>query len=185
MERSVSEEAFPRPPAKRPIGGERNRDTSRPARMPRPRQGRRRSLIAFLALIAVVALGGCAVAERSGETMPASISPAAGPADQVGAAASGDPYRLLGLDSPGLERALGPPSFTRVDPPAEVWQYAGDTCILYLFLYDGEGDRIYRVTHYEIRGAGLTPAAQRRCLADIIADRRAGSADPTSPQEER
>lgn len=45
-----------------------------------------------------------------------------------------------------IER-LGQPDFTRSDPPAEIWQYRGVSCVLDLFLYpEGSGMRVAHAT---------------------------------------
>ncbi len=42
---------------------------------------------------------------------------------------------LKSLSSQALVARLGQPDFTRQDPPAEIWQYRGATCVLDVFLY--------------------------------------------------
>ena len=43
--------------------------------------------------------------------------------------------RLLGWDEYGIKELLGFPSFKRSEPPAIIWQYRTQVCILNVFLY--------------------------------------------------
>ncbi len=61
---------------------------------------------------------------------------------------------LENLSAPELVARLGPPDFRRQDPPAELWQYRGATCVLDLFLYpDGPALKVARAQS-RIRRAG-------------------------------
>lgn len=60
------------------------------------------------------------------------------------------------LSAPALLARLGPPDFTRRDPPAELWQYRGATCVLDLFLYPEAGTMT--VSHAQTRGRRGTEA---------------------------
>lgn len=76
------------------------------------------------------------------------------------------PSELLHLSAAEVRRKLGPPDFRRQDPPAELWQYRGESCILDLFLYDR--DSVLQVTHVETRpgnGIDLTPSG---CYATLL-----------------
>jgi hypothetical protein len=53
------------------------------------------------------------------------------------------------LTAADLVARLGPPNFTRRDPPAELWQYRGATCVLDLFLYPDNGT--LKVSHAQSR----------------------------------
>ena len=44
------------------------------------------------------------------------------------------PDRLIGQNQERLIRLLGVPSFKRRDPPAEVWRYRDQSCLLDLYL---------------------------------------------------
>jgi hypothetical protein len=63
---------------------------------------------------------------------------------------------LDNLSAPELLARLGPPDFTRRDPPAELWQYRGATCVLDLFLYPDAGT--LKVSHTQTRGRHGTQA---------------------------
>lgn len=45
------------------------------------------------------------------------------------------PKDLIGLDGPTLMQLLGQPSLHRREPFAEVWQYSGPDCVLFVYLY--------------------------------------------------
>ncbi|MSP43479.1 MAG: hypothetical protein EXR08_08975 [Alphaproteobacteria bacterium] len=53
---------------------------------------------------------------------------------------------LVGLDGPSVERLLGKPDLSRKEPFAEVWQYTLGDCVLFLFIYNDEGDTAH-VSH--------------------------------------
>jgi hypothetical protein len=60
------------------------------------------------------------------------------------------PAEIAGLDNMSRTQViqrLGRPDFTRVDPPAEIWQYRGVSCVLDLFMYpDGSDMRVAHAT---------------------------------------
>ncbi len=83
-----------------------------------------------------------------------------------------DPEQLMGLDSAALEALLGEPGFRRDEPPAQVWQYHGEDCVLDVFLYTDDAAEHHRVTYYEIRGGD--DGARRRCLRGLLVARERG-----------
>ena len=83
-----------------------------------------------------------------------------------------DPEQIMGLDSAALEALLGEPGFRRDEPPAQVWQYHGQGCVLDVFLYTDDAAENYRVTYYEIRGDDA--GARRRCLRGLLVARERG-----------
>jgi hypothetical protein len=81
---------------------------------------------------------------------------------------SADPARFKGMNADAVVAWLGDPNFRRRDPPAEVWQYYGDSCVLDLFLYDEtDGER---VAHAEVRSR--TADDGTGCVARLLAGRR-------------
>ena len=84
----------------------------------------------------------------------------------------GDPEQIMGLDSAALEALLGEPEFRRDEPPAQVWQYHGEDCVLDVFLYTDGAAEHHRVTYYEIRGDD--DGARRRCLRGLLVARERG-----------
>jgi len=84
-----------------------------------------------------------------------------------------DPRRLLGLDVKSLTGLLGAPRFTRRDPPAQLWRYRDESCILDLFLYeDSEKKTGSTVRHFEARGLTKTSMTARICLRALLTARQ-------------
>ena len=79
-----------------------------------------------------------------------------------------DPSQVMGLEPAALESLLGQPEFKRVEPPAEVWQYRGEACVLDVILYTEGAAGPFRVTYYEIRGAAADASAKRRCFRALL-----------------
>lgn len=67
-----------------------------------------------------------------------------------------EPTRLKGMSTDRVVKALGRPTFTRSDAPAEIWQYRAKACTLDLFVYDGT------INHYAVRSQ--TYINDRDCL---------------------
>lgn len=63
---------------------------------------------------------------------PASAAQLARPPKKPGGYA---PKDLIGLDGPTVTQLLGQPSLHRREPFAEVWQYSGPDCVLFVYLY--------------------------------------------------
>ena len=78
-----------------------------------------------------------------------------------------DPSALVGLARADVAALLGPPGLLRRDPPAEMWQYRNEDCVLHLFLYAVRADAGYEVRHVELRGRAGAPAPAR-CYAGLI-----------------
>lgn len=108
----------------------------------------------------------------------AACAPGAGGAGGL-AAAPRDPAILIGLDAAGLEAMLGAPELKRREPPAEMWQYRTETCVLDLYLYPGAGDGTPSVAQYAARARTADPAGgpvdAARCLGAVAAGPTAGA----------
>jgi len=97
------------------------------------------------------------------------------------AAAPRDPTTLIGLDAAGLEAMLGAPELKRREPPAEMWQYRTETCVLDLYLYPapGAGGGSPSVAQYATRARTADPAGgpvdAARCLGAVAARPAAGA----------
>ncbi len=48
--------------------------------------------------------------------------------------------KLIGMRAKEISSLLGQPTLLRHEPPAQVWQYASDDCVLYVFLYRNRRD---------------------------------------------
>ncbi|MHA1152111.1 MAG: hypothetical protein ACTSQ7_05485 [Alphaproteobacteria bacterium] len=77
-----------------------------------------------------------------------------------------DPARVLGLGLDKLTELLGQPELTRREPPAEIWQYRGETCVFDVFLYEEAGS--VRVTYLEARDESAQRIAERNCLNQLL-----------------
>ncbi len=86
-----------------------------------------------------------------------------------------DPARILGLGPEKLAEILGRPDLTRREPPAEIWQYRGRSCVFDVFLYEEAGS--VRVTYLEARDESAQRVAERTCLNQLL---RARLAKPLS-----
>lgn len=83
-----------------------------------------------------------------------------------------DPATIVGYNGAALESLFGTPSFTRRDPPAELWQYRNDHCTLDLFLYEDTSGK-YSVEHLEFRETDSSSDSHEHCLRLIIERRMA------------
>ena len=144
-------------------------------------------LIGF-ALSACQAAPQGASQSESGAQAPA-IQPAPEPASQAAPAAQeqpgrsetaalppapkidDDPARLMGLDRAGLAKLLGDPELMRREPPAEIWQYRGGSCVFDVFLYEEAGRQ--RVTYLEARDGAARRVGARGCLNELLRARLA------------
>jgi hypothetical protein len=86
-----------------------------------------------------------------------------------------DPARILGLGPDKLTELLGRPELTRREPPAEIWQYRGESCVFDVFLYEEAG--LVRVVYLEARDENARRVAERNCLNQLL---RARLAEPLS-----
>jgi len=77
-----------------------------------------------------------------------------------------DPARLMGLDRNGLAKLLGDPELTRREPPAEIWQYRGESCVFDVFLYEQAGRQL--VTYLEARDGAARRIGARGCLNELL-----------------
>jgi hypothetical protein len=82
-----------------------------------------------------------------------------------------DPARIMGLGAEQLTELLGRPELTRREPPAEIWQYRGQSCVFDVFLYEEAAGR--RVTYLEARDDSTQRVAARDCLNQLLRARLA------------
>jgi len=78
------------------------------------------------------------------------------------------PENLLGLSPARLAHALGQPDFQRNDRNAAIWQYAGPTCFLDLYLYKKRGAPL-AVSHYEFRSRNVEKVDKKACFSSVLA----------------
>ena len=89
--------------------------------------------------------------------------PAPGPAFFVDT----NPASLIGLERADVAALLGPPKLLRRDPPAEMWQYLSDACVLHVFMYVVGGGDSYLVRHIEVHDREANVAASN-CYTSLI-----------------
>ncbi|MGB0695656.1 MAG: hypothetical protein ACPGOY_08400 [Rhodospirillaceae bacterium] len=76
------------------------------------------------------------------------------------------PAVLQGKDSGAVQAALGRPSLLRKEPPSQVWQYLGQSCVLDFYLAEQGGRMVVR--HIEARNRrGGGAASDGACLRDV------------------
>ena len=117
--------------------------------------GRRRFLLVVAALTLVAA---CSVAPPA----PAPVSQAPVAADAVHHALLRLPETgtLVGLGAAELLARFGEPDLRRAEPPAELWQYRSEDCVLEVFLYPKSG--VPRVIGSEVYARSPDATAQCR-----------------------
>ena len=82
-----------------------------------------------------------------------------------------NPKRLMGLSPNGVARLLGKPVLVRREPPAEIWQYLGTSCVFDVFLYEEAGAQ--RVTYLEARDRKARRIEERGCFNELLRARLA------------
>lgn len=75
---------------------------------------------------------------------------------------------LIGAAPSAISARLGAPDFRRTEPSAEIWQYGGQDCSLFLYFYGDEGAR-----HVDARRLQGGPADRDQCLGSVMARRNA------------
>lgn len=116
-------------------------------------------------------LAGLSVLAACGESAPFAFpglaeqgNPAA-VARRAGTGPAPDQQALLGKIGPEVATLLGKPSLLRQEIGAQVWQYAGASCVLLLYLYQDD-ENAYRVTHVEARPRRGGVSDVDACLED-------------------
>lgn len=92
-------------------------------------------------------------------------------------AAAPNPLALKGEAATAVKAALGTATLLRREPPAQVWQYRGRTCVLDLVLYPDEKEGApLTVAHVELRPIeSATKVSPKACAADVRQARTARS----------
>jgi len=114
---------------------------------------------------------------RTGDAAPKQSTEPDAPDTRVVVKIDDDPGQLLGLDVKSLTRLLGTPRFMRRDPPAQLWRYRDEDCILDLFLYVAAGKKTgSTVRHFETRSLSKSNMTTRSCLRALLIARRPSKA---------
>ncbi len=93
-------------------------------------------------------------------------------------AAGVNPDDLMGKEAAELRRLLGEPSLLRREKSAEVWQYAGETCVLFLYLYPAATGNP-SVSFIDARAKTKGPASVPDCLGAALRAHGGGNARPS------
>jgi hypothetical protein len=110
-------------------------------------------------------LSGAALAANSWRpgNAPVRSQPTRGPAFIV----DPNPASLIGMERADVAALLGPPKILLRDPPAEMWQYLSDACVLHVFIYiSGDGES-YLVRHVEVHDRKANEALPH-CYTTLI-----------------
>ncbi|MGH6933562.1 MAG: hypothetical protein ACREEE_14140 [Dongiaceae bacterium] len=82
-----------------------------------------------------------------------------------------DPKQLIGLGFRDAEALLGEPVWRGERPPAKVWTYSGENCVLNIFFYADINTREFRSLTYEIKDGSPAEEEEQltnQCLARLI-----------------
>jgi hypothetical protein len=80
------------------------------------------------------------------------------------------PDSLVGVAPEALTARLGVPSFRRTEPAAEVWQYGGEGCSLFIYFYKNAGGALTSA-YVDARQRSGGAADASACLADVTSKR--------------
>jgi hypothetical protein len=109
-------------------------------------------------LLALTACGRVAVSEKPARTVSSAKADA-----------------LVGKGPQELRAMLGEPQLLRRDQGAEVWQYPGETCVLFLYLYPDEAGAP-AVSYVDARLKTKGPAPVPECLNEALRAGKRGGA---------
>jgi hypothetical protein len=79
---------------------------------------------------------------------------------------------LVGAAPSAITARLGEPDFRRAEPHAEIWQYGGGDCSLFVYFYETDGGALGSryVDARKIEGGA---ASKEACLSAVMAKRTA------------
>lgn len=121
---------------------------------------RRRLTLPLLPLLVLAACGG----PRPMVTVDtgAKVRP------RAGAARVPAPAELEKQPAATVRALLGRPTYTRVEPPAEVWQYAAEGCVLDITFYPERQSGPLRSSWLESRDIDGKPIQPADCLPQVV-----------------
>ena len=83
------------------------------------------------------------------------------------------PQQMKGLFEKEVQKMFGDPDFKHYDPPAEIWQYRKEKCLMDIFLYvDKQQSNKLRVRHAEERGRSISKISQENCFLQALRVKR-------------
>jgi hypothetical protein len=120
-------------------------------------------------LLTFALLGGCAGggSASSGVGLASDRFASVEPATEIGSGPL-TPESLLGVAPAALSARLGAPAFKRTEPGAEVWQYGGADCALFIYFYKTGGGALAS-TYVDARKTTGGAFDASACLADVAA----------------
>ncbi len=80
------------------------------------------------------------------------------------------PDALLGAAPSAISARLGEPDFRRTEPQAEIWQYAGGECSLFVYFYEAQTGTLGS-RYVDARKVEGGAANKEACLAAVLARR--------------
>lgn len=119
-------------------------------------------LLASSLLLAACATDGA----RSGVGMTGSAVASLEPSHDLGSGPL-TPQSLVGVAPDALSARLGAPAFRRAEPGAEIWQYAGSACSLFIYFYKTDAGALAS-SYVDARKSEGGPADPAGCLADVL-----------------
>jgi hypothetical protein len=118
-------------------------------------------------LMASLLLAACATdGTSSGVGMSNRDLASAEPLKEIGSGPL-TPQSLLGVVPDALSARLGAPSFKRTEPQAEVWQYAGAACSLFIYFYKTDSGALAS-SYVDARKTLGGPADPASCLGEVV-----------------
>lgn len=125
-----------------------------------------------LLAVSILLTAGCATdGGHSGLGMPASELAKLEPSKEIHAGPL-TPLSLVGVAPEALSARLGRPSFRRSEPGAEVWQYAGSGCSLFVYFYKTDAGALAS-SYVDARKVEGGPADPSDCLSQVMSRRGA------------
>ncbi|MGB5949628.1 MAG: hypothetical protein WBG82_09925 [Parvibaculum sp.] len=126
--------------------------------------------ISSLAVLSLILVAGCASdGARSGVGLSGAAFARVEPSRQIGSGPLA-PQSLVGVAPEALSARLGAPDFRRVEPGAEVWQYAGGACNLFVYFYKTDAD-VLASSYVDARKREGGAADPNACLAGVLTKR--------------
>lgn len=125
------------------------------------------------ALLALLILNGCASVLGDGTAPRAPDAAVLPPSDTAARAPvltqhvrAAHPEELMGKDPQTLRSLMGAPTLLRKDHGAEVWQYAGKSCVLFVYLYPNKAGAL-DVSYLDARSKTSGAAVVQDCLTSL------------------
>ena len=78
-----------------------------------------------------------------------------------------DPQKLLGLTEAGMRTLLGDPAAVRAEPPALIWSYSSQACVVDLYFYLELASETYKTVTFEVTPKGPRGLSGAACLASL------------------